>query len=316
MDRLFVTRPDTLVGSAVATTLAGRMDLVGDVESSLVASSQRAGFDLEAVCEAVQQAAPRLVVHSGPFAVAGWDVGGLGAPAGVDRRSMTHEAELAVGLAEACRAAGAKLVVVVTDGMFAGPHMFHNENARPNAAGPFARHAAAIERKLVGTGALVVRSHAYGWCPSAFGMNYAERMFHELTGELPCPVDAVRHATPILATDLAERLYEAYRLGLSGLLHITGAERTSPYRFAAELAASLGVPGRFVQLTAKPDAGSRINVEETTLNTTAFRRATKRPLPMLREGLARFAEQAFNGYRRQIGGAESTPREMLEPQAA
>mgnify|MGYP003400082932 CR=1 FL=1 len=53
----------------------------------------------------------------------------------------------------------------------------------------------------VGAGALVVRSHVYGWCPGAFGMNYAERMFHELTGELPCPVDAVRHATPILATD-------------------------------------------------------------------------------------------------------------------
>ena len=301
MDRLFVTRPDTLVGSAVATTLAGRMDLVGDVESSLIASSQRAGFDLEAVCEAVQQAAPRLVVHSGPFAVAGWDVGGLGAPAGVDRRSMTHEAELAVGLAEACRAAGAKLVVVVTDGMFAGPHMFHNENARPNAAGPFARGAATVEAKLARGGALVLRSHVYGWSPAAYGCNYAERMFHELTGERPCPVDAVRHATPILATDLADRIHDAYRLNLAGLYNLTGAERTSPYRFAAELAASLGVPGRFVQLTAKPDRGQRVNVEETSLNTLAFRRATNRPLPMLREGLARFTAQAFNGYRERIG---------------
>ncbi|MGC3968581.1 MAG: sugar nucleotide-binding protein [Pirellulales bacterium] len=136
-------------------------------------------------------------------------------------------------------------------------------------------------------------------------MNYAERMFHELTGEMPCPVDAVRHATPILATDLAERIGDAYRHNLSGLLHITGAERTSPYRFAAELAAALGVPGRFVQLTAAPERGSRVNLEETSLNTTAFRRVTKRPLPMLREGLARFTEQAFNGYRQRIGAATS-----------
>ncbi len=306
MDKLLVTRPETLIGAAALAALGPRLDIVGgDVPT-----------DAAALRNAVLEGAPQLVIHTGPFSVAGWDVGGLGLPSLTNQVGGAAEIDLAVRLAAACRDVRAKLVVVVTDGMFAGPHMFHNENARPNAAGPFARHAAAIERKLVGTGALVVRSHAYGWCPSAFGMNYAERMFHELTGELPCPVDAVRHATPILATDLAERLYEAYRLGLSGLLHITGAERTSPYRFAAELAASLGVPGRFVQLTAKPDAGSRINVEETTLSTTAFRRATKRPLPMLREGLARFAEQAFNGYRRQIGGAESTPREMLEPQAA
>ncbi len=306
MDKLLVTRPETLIGAAALAALGPRLDIVGgDVPT-----------DAAALRNAVLEGAPQLVIHTGPFSVADWDVGGLGLPSLTNQVGGAAEIDLAVRLAAACRDVRAKLVVVVTDGMFAGPHMFHNENARPNAAGPFARHAAAIERKLVGTGALVVRSHAYGWCPSTFGMNYAERMFHELTGELPCPVDAVRHATPILATDLAERLYEAYRLGLSGLLHITGAERTSPYRFAAELAASLGVPGRFVQLTAKPDAGSRINVEETTLNTTAFRRATKRPLPMLREGLARFAEQAFNGYRRQIGGTESLPREMLEPQAA
>lgn len=306
MDKLLVTRPESLIGAAAMAALGPRLDIVGG----------DAPEDAGSLREAVLDAAPQLVIHTGSFSVAGWDVGGLGLPTLANPIGGTAELDLAVQLAATCREVRAKLVVVVTDGMFAGPHMFHNENARPNAAGPFARHAAAIERKLIGTGALVVRSHAYGWCPCAFGMNYAERMFHELTGELPCPVDAVRHATPILATDLAERLYEAYRLGLSGLLHITGAERTSPYRFAAELAAALGVPGRFVQLTAKPEAGGRINVEETTLNTMAFRRATKRPLPMLREGLARFAEQAFNGYRRQIGAAETAPRGMLEPQAA
>lgn len=305
MDKLLVTRPETLIGAAALATLGPRLNIVGGHAP-----------DAGSLRNTVLDAAPQLVVHTGPFSVAGWDVGGLGLPSLTNQIGGAAELDLALQLAATCREVNAKLIVVVTDGMFAGPHMFHNENARPNAVGPFARHAATIERKLVGSGALVVRSHAYGWCPGAFGMNYAERMFHELTGELPCPVDAVRHATPILATDLAERLYEAYRLGLSGLMHITGAERTSPYRFAAELAAALGVPGRFVQLTAKPESGSRINVEETTLNTMAFRRATKRPLPMLREGLARFAEQAFNGYRRQIGAAETAPREMLEPQAA
>lgn len=315
MDKLLVTRPDSLIGAAAAETLASRLDVVGDEHRHLFQTAGRAAtHSPDDLCDAVAQCRPSLVVHTGPFSVAGWDVGGLGLPA---QPTVAERAELdlAAQLAEACRGAGAKLVVVVTDGMFAGPHMFHSENARPNAAGPFARGAAAIERKLVAFGALVVRSHAYGWCPTAFGVNYAERIFHELTGELLCPVDAVRHATPILATDLAERIYDAYRLGMSGLVHITGAERTSPYRFAAELAAALGVPGRFVQLTAAPERGARVNVEETSLNTTAFRRASKRPLPMLREGLARFTQQAFNGYRTKVGAAATSVR-PLEMQAA
>ncbi|MBL9084435.1 MAG: sugar nucleotide-binding protein [Planctomycetales bacterium] len=313
MDKLLVTRPDTLVGAAVAQALVGRMDLVG-AEHREVFANPRAN-DSGNLSDALAESRPTLVVHTGRFSMAGWDVGGLGIPADGHLAAEKSEVELAGRLSDACRGAGAKLVVVVTDGMFAGPHMFHNENARPNAAGVFARNAAAVERKLLGTGALVVRSHVYGWSPAPYGVNYAERMFHELTGEMPCPVDAVRHATPILATDLAERLFEAYRANLAGLLHITGAERTSPYRFAAELAAALSVPGRFVQLTAAPERGSRVNLEETSLNTTACRRALKRPLPMLREGLARFAEQAFNGYRTRVGASASSMT-LPEMQAA
>jgi dTDP-4-dehydrorhamnose reductase len=130
-------------------------------------------------------------------------------------------------------------------------------------------------------------------------------MFRELTGEADCPVDAVRHATPILASDLAECLYAAYRANLAGMYHVAGAERTSPYRFAAEMASAFGTPGRFVQLTSRTAASRRPYVDETSLNTLAFRRAVEKPLPMLREGLARFAAQAFNGYR----AAMTTPTE-------
>ncbi|MGC3968580.1 MAG: hypothetical protein QM775_14720 [Pirellulales bacterium] len=128
MDKLLVTRPETLIGAAAVQTLGAKFDLVGDdIRETAV----------EAVCEAVAQARPNLVIHGGAFSVAGWDVGGLGCP--VVGRSTDDRAELEnVGrLSDVCRAVGAKLVVVVTDGMFAGPHMFHNENARPNAAGAF-----------------------------------------------------------------------------------------------------------------------------------------------------------------------------------
>jgi dTDP-4-dehydrorhamnose reductase len=134
-------------------------------------------------------------------------------------------------------------------------------------------------------------------------------MFRELTGETECTVDAVRHATPILASDLAECLYAAYRADLSGTFHVAGAERASPYRFAAEMAAAFGTPGRFVQLTNRSAASRRPYVDETSLNTLAFRRAVEKPLPMLREGLARFAAQAFNGYLAGLPGPTPAPRE-------
>lgn len=320
MDRLLVTRTDTLVGANAALALADRMDVIGLRNSSAQAPLgtpllEASCHDTDALAAAVVEARPRMVLHSGAFAASGWDVGGLGAARLSPRTDAKTETATIKALAAGCREVGAQLVVVITDGLFAGPHMFHNESARPNAGGAFGRGAAAVELAALAAGALAVRTHVYGWSPTAYGVNYAERMFHELTGEIPCPVDAVRHATPILATDLADRLYAAHRLGLKGLFHITGAERTSPYRFAAELTATLGVPGRFVQLTAKPERGQRVNVEETSLNTLNFRRATQTPLPMLREGLGRFIAQAFSGYREQLGcrdKIEATSRELQQ----
>ncbi len=306
MDRLLVTRTDSLVGANAALALADRMDVIGLGHATAQAPLGTAVHDVscrdvDRLADAVRELRPQMVLHSGSFAACGWDVGGLGSAMLAPQTDTKNETAIVKSLALGCREAGAQLVVVITDGLFAGPHMFHNESARPNAGGTFGRGAAAVELAALAAGALVVRSHVYGWSPTSYGVNYAERMFHELTGELSCPVDAVRHATPMLATDLAERLYAAHRLGLKGLYHITGAERTSPYRFAAELTATLGVPGRFVQLTAKPERGSRVNVEETSLNTLNFRRATQAPLPMLREGLGRFIAQAFAGYREQLG---------------
>ncbi|MCE9606269.1 MAG: sugar nucleotide-binding protein [Planctomycetia bacterium] len=306
MDRLLVTRTDSLVGANAALVLADRMDVIGLSNPSSQAPLgtnvlDYSSDDPAAIVASVRQERPQMVLHSGPFAASGWDVGGLGAAQLAPRTDTRRETATVKALAEGCREVGAQLVVVITDGLFAGPHMFHNESARPNAGGAFGRGAAAVELAALAAGALVVRSHVYGWSPTSYGVNYAERMFHELTGELSCPVDAVRHATPILATDLAERLFVAHRLGLKGLYHITGAERTSPYRFAAELTAALGVPGRFVQLTSKPERGTRVNVEETSLNTLHFRHATRAPLPMLREGLSRFIAQAFAGFREQLG---------------
>ena len=316
MEKLLLTRTDSLIGANAAVGLANRFEVVGvGCESE---SLGIAAVDGASPAEIVADVRPRLVVHAGPIAASAWDAGGVGACKLLNRASLRRDADEAEPLAEACRAAGAKLIVVSTDAVFDGPRMFHGEQAPHCPRSAYGRAAAEVEARWSAAGALVLRSHVYGWSPTSYGANYAERMFQELIGEQPCPVDAVRHATPILASDFVEFLYEAYRADLRGTYHVAGAERTSPYRFAAELAAALGVPGRYVNLTSKSAASRRPYIDETSLHTLAFRRAVEKPLPMLREGLARFAAQAFNGYRARIAdkGASRTEVRLPEAQAA
>lgn len=296
MEKLLITRTDSLVGAGAAVCLADRMEVVGTADAHPT--------NVENLIQLIDAERPQLVLHAGPISASAWDVGGVGTARIAGRPELRAELAQIDTLADACRRAASKLIVVATDGVFDGPRMFHGEQAPACSKSIFGRAAAEIEGRWAAAGALVVRTHVYGWSPSSYGENYAERMFRELTGEVPCPVDAVRHSTPILSTDLAEMLYDAYRADLRGVFHIAGAERTSPYRFAAELASALGVPGRFVNLISRAAAARRPYIDETSLNTLAARRVLERPMPMLREGLARFAAQAFNGFRERVAGDE------------
>jgi dTDP-4-dehydrorhamnose reductase len=302
-----VTRNDSLLGRNLAPTLGDRMDVI-------VVPRPAAGETMpEILADAVRRERPQLVVHAGAMSLSAWDAAGLGGKSPLGRRDLVREAAEVIALGAACREVRARFILVSSDVVFDGPRMFHTEQTPPCARRGTGRAIADMESSLREAASLMLRTHAYGWSAAEGGTNSAERMFRELTGETECAVDAVRHATPILASDLAECVFAAYRAGLSGTYHVAGAERTSPYRFAAEMAAAFGTPGRFVQLTSKMAASRRPYVDETSLNTLAFRRAIEAPLPMLREGLARFAAQAFNGYRASLESTSATAMTHAAP---
>ena len=301
MDKLLVTRSDSLLGRNLAPTLGNRMDVI------VVERPTTGGEAMpEILAEAVRRERPQWVVHAGAMSISAWDAAGVGGKSPLLRRDLERETAEVIALGAACREVRARFYLVSSDTVFDGPRMFHNEQTSPCARHGAGRAIAELEASLRDAATLLVRTHVYGWSKADGGLNSAERMFRELTGETECAVDAVRHATPILASDLAECLYAAYRVDLGGTFHVAGAERTSPYRFAAEMAAAFGTPGRFVQLTSRTAASRRPYVDETSLNTLAFRRAVETPLPMLREGLARFAAQAFNGYRAGLESSTAT----------
>jgi dTDP-4-dehydrorhamnose reductase len=308
VEKLLVTRADTLVGaSAVAAPPAG-MELLEAAGTDAAAVFHRPEFSYDAadaLCETIRRERPQAVLHAGPTSWSNWDVAGSDGVRIDASCDVRRETKFLTALAQACGEAGSRLIVVATDAIFAGPRMFHAEDACSFAATPVAKASRQIEQCLFETQALVLRGHVYGWMPVGGATNYAERMFHALTAELPYRVDARRHASPILATDFVQLACDAARAGLYGLFNLTGAERTSPFRFAAELASSLGVPGCNVRLESVASQSGPYR-DETSLGIGLIRDSLKRPLPMLREGLARFVDQAFNGYRQRLNSIRAS----------
>ncbi len=307
-DKLLVTGVDAMLGSNLALSLCDRFAVVG------VLAERRASLDLcrtvrcdpakpSRLAALVRREAPRWIIHCGPLSRGSWDLP-CECPDG------QQEANTCTALAAAAEKVGSSLTVISSDAVFAGPRMFHNEQAPTTSRLPFGQAAREVEKVLEGSIALMVRTHAYGWSPAGGRSGLAERVCGALAeGNLPV-LDPDRHATPILSGHLAEILLLAYRRGVRGLCHIAGAERTSEYRFAGELAIVLGLGNhRFPVAGPQPPGDEPEHLDETSLCTRRARRELKGAMPVLREGLERFAEQAANGFRARLqSAARKTPR--------
>lgn len=307
MEKIVVTGVDRALGSNLAVTFAERFEVVGLYHEHPVEldGCETAALPFDNPTELGSLLAhhrPDWVIHCGPTSRNAWD-------AGDEMDLASEDSQLAVisALLGGTRALGARLTVMSTDAVFAGPRLFHEEHAPTGGLSWLGSVALRAEAMLEGTGAMVVRSHAYGWSPVEQTADFVERLWQDLTGGVPRRVDYDRHATPILASDLAELLERAYRQNIRGLLHLSGAERTSPFRMAAELAVAFGLNGRHVQLEPYESCSSpKLPLQETSLNTWRGRRLLKMAPPMLKEGLYRFADQASCGFRSRLTSSTST----------
>jgi dTDP-4-dehydrorhamnose reductase len=300
--RLLVTGVDGPIGCSLADWLSRRIDVVGLYRNHPVtlARCRIARWEdarLDALARLVREARPRWVIHCGPFARGSWD---LWDEALTD---IAHERAVCRALIDASQQLDARLTVLSTDAVFAGPRLFHDEQSPAMSNHPLARAASAVERTFEGSGALVVRTHVFGWSPREEGPSFAERVWLALTEGAACPIDRHAYATPILAADLAQLLWLAYQRRLYGVCHIAGAERTSASRFGSELAsvAGIGPPDRSTR-----GPGPTRGPAETSLDTRRARRQLGCPMPMLREGLARFVDQIRDGTRARLRGTSNT----------
>jgi dTDP-4-dehydrorhamnose reductase len=306
MEKLLVVGVDTTLGANLALTSADRCEVLG-VSShhplacdSFAVEHVRHG-DIDALTRLADEFRPSWILHCGSLSASSWDLP-------VADPAWERESQIVRTLLNSARAQDARLTVVLTDAVFTGPRMFHDESSPTVSRHPAAAHALAIEHMLADTIALVVRTHAYGWAPASTEPGTAERIWQALSTGAGAAPDGRRYATPILASDLAELLHRACQLNLQGLLHLTGAERTSPFRMATEMAAACGLPaprGHMGLVDTPADGADWLS--ETSLSSRRGRRILESAMPMLREGLQRFAEQAHNGWRERSRLAKRLP---------
>ncbi len=174
---------------------------------------------------------------------------------------------------EACRKAGAKLVLISTDYIFDGKNGPYDENATPNPVSFYGKTKLEGE-KLVKTlpDYIIVRTtwvFDYGFDDR----NFAARLISELRQghQFKVPTDQI--ATPMLASNLAEVVAELVVKGKNGVYNVAGTTRLNKYEFALKIAEKLNL-----------DKSLIIGVETASLGQKA-----KRPL---NAGLKTFKVQA------------------------
>jgi len=312
VETLLIVGVDSVVGANLACTLSDRFQVIGLSQSGDFSLEGCQTFDLPfddsgRLGQAILDASPAWIVHCGALARCSWDE--------ITKdclRRLRAEPQLVVNVAKAAEQLGCRLTVISSDAVFAGPRVFHHETSPTTGLGPIGTAALETEAILAGSRALVARTHAYGWSPATEASHYANSFFEALDRGDAAQADGRRYATPILSSDLAELLCQAYRCKLEGLFHIAGAERTSPSRFVAEMAAACLIDGWRNGEASEAINSPTLQVPETSLICRRVRQALGQPAPMLREGLTRFAEQLENGYRERVRGATEPVRGATE----
>lgn len=303
METILVAGVDSVVGANFAVSLAGRHPLVGvafqtpvripGCETELCRSTSA-----DTVQRLLQRVSPQRIVYCGAGSQSCWDACCEVTPQELVRAQAWHDASAS---------SGAHWTLISSDGIFTGPWMFHAENSQSLCPSQEAKILRQVEELTASRqpDALIVRTHAFGW--SAGGEmpreSWLERLLEGLDDGAGCLLDGVRHASPILATDLVEIVEKAWRSGLAGVYHVAGAERVNPVQFARRLAREFGLSflhaGPAESLTDRVVGFGR---GETSLQTRKVRRALGIGLPLLQEGLQRLYQQQQNGYRARLRG--------------
>lgn len=296
MDKILIAGIDTVVGANLAANLCEQYHVIGLAFRTpiAIANCEISFCGVQSVDSTRQWLAsvrPESMIYCGPAARSSWENSAS--------TFSGQDVEAAANWANAAREFHCPLTCISSDAVFTGPWMFHTEQSTCYCTSVPALTVRSIERTVAEKypSALIIRTNAYGWSPETAGGGWIEQLVASLESGSCGGLDCLRHATPILASDLGPIIEQAQREKLTGLIHVAGAERTNPVRFAECLAEIFELRKPIVRAVSAPDSRTHAyGAGETSLQSPRVRKTLKLGLPMLSEGLKRLREQQANGY--------------------
>lgn len=299
MDKFLIIGVDTIAGANLALTLAEKYEVATwHPEDKFDIVNCDALDPADAPHRIVEEAAADWVIYCGPAANSAWDPATTGK---IDETCV----EGARSWAKACADHDARFLMISSDAVFTGPWMFHDEGCVGLCQSAEANAIRAAEEAVLEEipSALIIRTNAYGWSADPTRSGWIENLIGEVEVNRFVQQDSIRHATPILATDLAAILERACLENLSGTYHVAGAERINPQIFVQRLSDQFELPWLAVKgETSIAEPPKAFGAGECSLQTKEIRKALCVAMPFVTEGLQTLVEQANNGFQDKLVG--------------
>jgi len=211
--RFVVIGADSATGSVLLDRLGRNQDVIG---IPLEDADCFAGM-----CSDVTDA-----VYCGNAAISSWDPE-FGDP-DTDLCLLPAYCRVAAG-------AGVRLIHISTDAVFDGPWIFHDEDSPPSCDSAQSRKLRKLEDCVLNLPCgLVVRTNTLGVSEGTFVNLLRQHLNDAQAWTLPSHL----YATPLAAARFARLLEPVLLTDATGILHVAGAERLTPWSFAIRLAAT------------------------------------------------------------------------------
>ncbi|SFH94275.1 sugar nucleotide-binding protein [Planctomicrobium piriforme] len=297
MKTFLVVGVDTIAGANVAASFSNRY--------RVAIWAPHAGYEI-ANCdaldprmsppEAIAAAQADCLIYCGPAARSSWEP---------QTKTLINDALVtdAQCWAHAAAAANVRIVMISSDAVFTGPWLFHDEDSHGVCPSYQAQMIRAAEEQVTELcpEALILRTNVFGWSAGSEATGWIEATLKNVETKRIVQQDHIRHAAPILATDMADILDRACQENLTGVYHVAGAERINPLQFTQRLADRFELPWLAMRRESslnEPPQG--FGEGECSLQTKKIRKDLCVAMPLLSESLTRLHAQAQSGYCEQL----------------
>ncbi len=277
MTRWLVTGAGGMLGRDVTASLRARQEAVLGVP--------RSGLDVSdgaAVAAMISDYRPAIVVNC-----AAWTA--------VDAAEADETSALAVNgrgprnLAEACQAAGARLVQISTDYVFAGdadrPYAEHDWPAPRTAYGRTKLAGEQAVLRVLPADSLIVRT---AWLYGGTGPSFVHTMMRLAATKAGVDVVADQRGQPTWTVDVAQQLIALAEASIAGIYHATSSGEATWFDLAIEVFSLLGAdPTRIRPTTSEAHRRPAMRPAYSVLGHGRYRGGPVKPIEDWRKALRR-----------------------------